>query len=84
MAKEDSKEKKNTKNSKNAKAKSKAKKKKKTGYETTIKKELKLVKWPTKKEIVKYTIATIIVCLIIVAFFGILEFVMAYVKGMFN
>lgn len=51
---------------------------------TTIRKEMKLVKWPTLKEIVKYTIATLIFCLIFVAFFKGLEFLMALVKGLFN
>lgn len=49
-----------------------------------IKRELKLVKWPTIKEILKYTIATIILCIIFVAFFLCLNGLMAYVKGMFN
>jgi len=49
-----------------------------------IKKELKLVKWPTVKEILKYTFATIIFCVILVAFFEVLNLVMAFIKGMFN
>ena len=74
--------------------KKKAEKKKNTKKETRkepkekffagIKKELKLVKWPTWKEIFKYTIATIIFCLILVLFFELLNFVMAYIKGLFN
>ncbi|MBE6156197.1 MAG: preprotein translocase subunit SecE [Firmicutes bacterium] len=49
-----------------------------------IKKELKLVKWPTVKEILKYTLATVIFCIILVAFFEVLNLVMAFIKGMFN
>ena len=49
-----------------------------------IKKELKLVKWPTFKEIVKYTIATVIFCIILVLFFEVLNILMAYIKGLFN
>jgi len=57
---------------------------KKEGFFKGIRKELKLVKWPSVKEIVKYTIATIIFCAICVAFFEILNLLMAYVKGLFN
>lgn len=49
-----------------------------------IKRELKLVKWPTFKEIVKYTIATVVFCLILVAFFELLNALMAFIKGLFN
>lgn len=49
-----------------------------------IKKELKLVKWPSWKEILKYTVATIIFCVILVLFFELLNLIMAYVKGLFN
>ena len=49
-----------------------------------VKKELKLVIWPTVKEILQYTFATIIFCIILVAFFEVLNLIMAYVKGLFN
>jgi len=49
-----------------------------------IKKELKVVKWPTVKEILKYTVATILFCVLFVAFFEVLNIVMAFVKGLFN
>ena len=52
-------------------------------YLKQVKKELKLVKWPTKKEVLKYTIATIVFCLIISAFFILLNFLMSLIKGMF-
>lgn len=64
--------------------KKKVQKKQKEGFFKGIKKELKLVKWPTAKEILKYTLATIILCLILVAFFLCLNGIMALVKGMFN
>ena len=64
--------------------KNKKEKKNKESFWAGIKKELKLVKWPTAKEIVKYTIATIIFCIILVIFFEILNVIMAYVKGLFN
>lgn len=49
-----------------------------------MKKELKLVKWPSFKEILKYTVATIIFCIVLVAFFELLNVIMAFIKGMFN
>lgn len=71
---------------KNVEKKGKVTKKKvqKEGFFKGIKKELKLVKWPSIKEIFKYTLATIIFCVILVAFFEVLNIIMAYVKGLFN
>ena len=60
------------------------KKVQKEGFIKGIKKELKLVKWPTIKELLKYTVATIIFCIIFVAFFIALNAIMAYVKGLFS
>ena len=57
---------------------------KKEKFSVGLKKEMKMVKWPSFKELVKYTIATIIFCIIFVAFFELLSILMAYVKGMFN
>ena len=51
---------------------------------TGIKKEMKLVKWPSAKDILKYTIATIIFCVILVLFFELLNIIMAFIKGLFN
>ena len=64
--------------------KPKEKKVKKESYVKGIKKELKLVKWPDAKEIIKYTIATIVFCIILVAFFELLNVILAYIKGLFN
>lgn len=60
------------------------KKVQKEGFFKGIRKELKLVKWPTAKEILKYTVATIIFCIIFAAFFIALNAIMAYVKGLFS
>ena len=77
---------KKVKNVKKSDKKGKVEKKKapKEGFFKGIKKELKLVKWPSVKEIFKYTIATIIFCVVLVAFFEALNIIMAYVKGLFN
>lgn len=69
---------------KELKKKEKNKKVKKEKFSVGLKKEMKMVKWPSFKELVKYTIATIIFCIIFVAFFELLSILMAYVKGMFN
>ena len=76
--------KKEVKKSVSKKGKAKKVQSKKDGGIKGIKKELKLVKWPTAKEIVKYTIATVIFCLILVAFFEILNMLLAFIKGLFN
>ena len=76
--------KKDVKNVKDKKVKTnkKEEKVKNEGYFKSIKKELKLVKWPEGKEIVKYTIATVVFCIIFVAFFELLNLIMAFVKGL--
>ena len=48
-----------------------------------IKMEMKKVKWPSAKEIAKYTIATIVVCLIIAGFFQLLNVLISLIKGAF-
>ena len=54
---------------------------KKTYFEE-IKEEMKKVKWPTKKEMVKYSISTIcFVVLFALYFFGI-ESLFAFIKGL--
>ena len=64
--------------------KKKVKKQPKEKFMAGIKKELKQVKWPTAKEILKYTLATIMFCIVLVIFFEILNLILAFVKGMFN
>lgn len=66
-----------------AKTSKKTKKSKVKGenYFKSVVKELKLVKWPTWKEVLKNTIATIVLVLVIVAFFLLLNFLLSVVKG---
>ncbi len=59
----------------------KKKTQKKENYFKSIKKELKLVKWPTFKEVIKYTLATIVFCVVLCAFFILLNMLMAWIKG---
>ena len=60
------------------------KKVKKDGYFKEVGKEMKKVKWPERKEVVKYTVATVIFVLIVVGFFILLNMGMSGLKGMFN
>ena len=56
---------------------------KKERYLKSVRKELKLVKWPTFKEVLKYTISTLVFCLFIVIFFILLNLLMSFIKGLF-
>lgn len=55
----------------------------KESYLKSVAKEMKLVKWPTWKEVLKNTIATIVLVVIIVGFFLLLNLLLAVVKGWF-
>ena len=59
------------------------KKVKKNGYFKEVGKELSKVKWPERKEVVKYTVATVIVVAIIVAFFLLLTMGMSWIVELF-
>lgn len=61
----------------------KPKKVKKEGYFKKLQKEIKLVKWPSFKEVAKYTISTLVFCILICLFFILLNFIMSVIKGMF-
>jgi len=63
--------------------KKKEKKVPKESYVKKVKKELSLVKWPTFKEVIKYTLSTIIFCLILCALFMLLNLLLSVVKGWF-
>ena len=56
---------------------------KKENYFKSVFKELKLVKWPALNETLKYTIATIVFCVVISGFFVLLNMLMSWIKGMF-
>jgi len=63
--------------------KKKEKKAPKKNFFKGVGKELKLVKWPTFKEVIKYTLATIMLCLVLVGVFMLLNFLLSVVKGWF-
>lgn len=61
----------------------KTKKVKKESYLKSVKKEMSLVKWPTLKDVIKNTIATVVLCVVICGFFILLNFLLAVIKGWF-
>lgn len=72
------------KKSKDKKEKKKnVKKTHKEGFFKGVKKELKLVKWPSGKEVIKYTFSTIVMCIILCVFFLLLNLGLSFVKGLF-
>ncbi len=68
----------------NSKSKSDAKKKKtksnKGHFWHEIRKEVSKVKWPSKKDMVKYSIATIIFIIFFAVFFYLIELILALLK----
>lgn len=64
--------------------KKKAPKVKKESYMAGVTSELKKVKWPSKNEVIKYTVATIVFVLVLVIFFLLLNLGMSIIKEAFN
>ena len=69
---------------KNTKKKDSNKKKTKENYLKSVKKEMGLVKWPTWKEVLKNTIATIVLIVVVCGFFLLLNLLLSVVKGWFS
>ena len=61
--------------------KKKVKKEKKPGYLKEVKNEMKNVTFPSSKEVVKYTIATIVIVAFLVAFFLCVSAILSWIKG---
>ena len=53
----------------------------KESYLKRVGKELKLVKWPTAKEVLKYTISTIVFCAFLCVIFMALNLIMSLIRG---
>ncbi len=68
----------------NKKPTPKKEKKVKENYFKAVMAEMKKVKWPDTKEMVKYSVATIVFCLLFALYFQGLDFVSSLVKGLFN
>ncbi len=75
--------KKEEKNVKKEKQQAKKKKIKKESFVVGLKQELAKVKWPTKKEVLKYTIATLAFIIFLVIFFVLLTLLMSVIQEVF-
>ena len=53
----------------------------KESYLKKVGKELKLVKWPTAKDVLKYTISTIVFCAFLCLIFMMLNLIMSLIRG---
>ncbi len=76
-------EKSKKKESKKTNKKNKKKEKKKSGifnYFKSIKSEISKVKWPSKKDMIKYSIATIVFIIFFAIFFYCIDLVIAIIK----
>lgn len=63
--------------------KEKKQKEHKDGYFKLLRGQLKMVKWPSGKEMFKYTFSTIIFILLFVLFFQLIDVISSFVKGLF-
>jgi preprotein translocase SecE subunit len=57
---------------------------KKDGYFKVTMRELRKVSWPTFGEVMKYSLAVIIFCLIFVGFFELVQLLATYIKWVFR
>ncbi len=56
----------------------------KPGLFKGVRLELKKVTWPDKKDVFKYSVATLVFCVVVVLFFQLLNLGLSVVKGVFN
>ncbi len=61
----------------------KAEKSKKPSYLKEVKDEMRKVSFPSAKEVTTYTIATIVIVALLIAFFLLLTALLSWVKGAF-
>lgn len=54
--------------------------KKKSGFFHEVRKEVSKVKWPSKKDMVKYSLATIVFIIFFAVFFYLIELILALLK----
>ena len=54
----------------------------KKNYIESVKSELKKVKWPDKKHMIKYTISTLCFIILFALFFFGIESIFAFIKGL--
>jgi preprotein translocase SecE subunit len=68
---------------KNVKKENRQKKERQSGYLKGVKGELKKVTFPSFKDVMKYTAATLLFCMVLVGFFLLLNLLLSGLKGMF-
>lgn len=56
---------------------------KKPSFLSEVRSETKKVIWPSFKNVMKYTMATIILCLVFIVFFILINLLASFIKGMF-
>ena len=61
----------------------KEKKEKKESFLSGVRSEMKMVRWPSFKEVLKYTLATFVLCAIFIVFFILINLLASFIKGMF-
>ena len=49
-----------------------------------VRKEVKKVKWPTKKDMFKYSVTTIIFIVFFAVFFAVMDIIISYVRTLVN
>jgi len=54
------------------------------GFVKGLKKEMAQVKWPSSKEMVKYTVATLVFVIFFGGYFYLINFLFALLKELFN
>ena len=59
------------------------KKVQKESYLKEINGEMKKVIWPKLKDVLKYTLATVTLCLVLIGFFALLNLLSSFIKGLF-
>ena len=60
-----------------------AKKAKNDSLFKRVKEDMKEVVWPKAKDVFKYTMATVVLCVIFIVFFLLINLLASFVKGMF-
>ena len=60
-----------------------AKKAKEDRFLSNVRKEMKVVKWPSAKDVLKYTLATLVLCGIFIVFFLLINLLASFIKGLF-
>jgi preprotein translocase SecE subunit len=64
-------------------AKEETKEIKKPSYFSEVRNETKKVIWPSFKNVMKYTLATLTLCIVFIIFFILINLLASFIKGMF-